>query len=217
MRRYPLKKEDFANLGISLAALGLSIYATVSEELHAKASEHAAHQLQIYDAYHLGQAASAIYAYARTSNKRPTPSGTTGDAIADAQIAIWTLAAQGYAQTFGMPSDRFVTFRNILEGTDPAGVSAAFDTLNSSFSRSDDRSVLSAYQLGWQTALVGISVESRNADISALGDYRTIRSMIESRLRIVGVSVKMPLSVANQTEYADAMKNVISTLNALPP
>lgn len=211
-----MKLQDKLNLSISVVALAVSIFTATSAILADAHNKSIELRRYIYNAYHLGQSAAVIYAFARSDHKNPATDGTISDGGASKQIDMWTFAAQGYAQSFQVAADRFIVFRNQLDTSQPTDITTAFSQLTSSILVSAGPKAVAAYELGWQTSVTAIGFSNSSAADVSVADYPKLRATIESDLKVIGANYSMPSTVANGNDLVTALKGVIKVLNQLP-
>lgn len=210
-----MKLQDKLNLSISFVALAVSIFTAASDKIANAHKESIDFRKYIYNAYHLGQYAGIIYAFARSDRKNPMPDGTISNNVASNDVEMWTFATQAYAQSFQVAPDRFIAFRNQLVTSQPTDVTTSFSQLNSSILVSAGPKAVAAYELGWQTIVVAIGFINTSSSVST-ADYPKLRARIESDLTVIGINYSMPVTVVNGNDLVAAMRDVIKVLNQLP-
>jgi hypothetical protein len=211
-----MKMKDGLPIGISLAALVLSAVTSVHDWLAASHAATKRVQSDVYNAYQLGQSAAVVYAYEKANQAAPPVNGQTQAQIASVQASLWVFKAQGYAEYFKLSTERFQTFLNQVKNSKEQGVSEAFEELNSTIQVASDHKAVAAYDLGWQTTILGIE-SAANPNSQIADEYATVRTHLDGDLAEVGVKYSFPAAISNRAEFVAAIKAAKTKLDQLQP
>jgi hypothetical protein len=211
-----MKLQDRITVGISFLALVVSVASAV----HDWAVEHQAdvkkEQSDVYNAYQLGQSAAVIWAYEKATQTSPPVNGETQAQIGNVQLSLWTFKARGYAEYFKLTAERFQDFLKQVKSSDAQGTSGAFEELDSTVQVEAGRKAVAAYDLGWQTTVLGIE-SAANANSQIVSGYPTVRDHLNDDLKTIGVRYSFPATITSPEEFIASVKAAKGNLDRLQP
>lgn len=205
------KTLDVVNMLVAVAALALSI----SDKVATRELSESAVRKNMYNAYHLGQAMSVVYAYSHANQAGPNQNGQSQQQIAADEENRWTqFSGQIYANALGISASAFNTFVNEIKTTVPEKVANTFPDFNPSVRQSGGDQGVAAYELGWQLTILAIGFAEKPSTMTP-EDYAKARDTLNADLKVVGAKSRFPDSITSTADFLNSAKAALKELESM--